>query len=37
LPAKKLSKLVQESEELVKIFAATLRTVKSRRSTGPKS
>jgi four helix bundle protein len=30
LPTKKLSKLMTESEELVKIFAATLRTVKAR-------
>ena len=30
LPAKKLEGLMKESEELVKIFAATLRTVKSR-------
>lgn len=30
LPARKLSKLMVESEELVRIFAATLRTVKSR-------
>jgi four helix bundle protein len=30
LSVKKLSALMKESEELVKIFAATLRTVKSR-------
>lgn len=32
LPHRKLAKLMTESEELVKIFAATLRTVKSRAS-----
>ena len=37
LSAKKLAPLMNESEELVKIFAATLRTVKTRSNARPQS
>jgi four helix bundle protein len=37
LPAKKLSALMKESDELVRIFAATHRTVKSSLRPRPKS